>query len=92
VLEVSTGLAVLCEECEIAARYFGAAEAMAARTGLHRDPADEAFLAPRVDEAKRRLGESAFETAQIQGRALAPDGALREARAWLEGAGTPLTR
>ena len=92
VLEVSTGLAVLCEDCEIAARYFGAAEAMAARTGLHRDPADEAFLAPRVDAAKRRLGESAFETAEIQGRALSHDVALREARAWLESAMTPLIR
>ena len=84
VLEVSAGLAALGEEWRLAARFFGAAEAMAIQTGLHRDPADEAFLAPRVDAAKRGLETEAFDAAEAEGRALPFEAAMQEARAWLE--------
>ena len=43
VLEVSAGLAGLRGEWPQVARFFGAAEAQAAETGLRRDPADEAL-------------------------------------------------
>jgi hypothetical protein len=57
---------------------------MAAKTGLHRDPADEAFLMPRVDQARRNLGDEAFAAEEAEGRAVPRDQALEDARAWLE--------
>jgi hypothetical protein len=84
VLEVSAGLAMLTEDPERAARFYGAAEAMATDTGIRRDPADASFLMPRVDDARRRLGVEAFEACEKQGRALPAEVALQEARAWLE--------
>jgi hypothetical protein len=82
-LEVAAGLAASNDECERVALFFGAAEAQAAQTGLHRDPADEAFLVPRVARARETLGEAAFAAAEAAGRALSYDGAMAEARAWL---------
>jgi tetratricopeptide (TPR) repeat protein len=84
VLEVSAGLAALRHEWERAARWYGAAEAHAEQTGLHRDPADEAFLAPLVAKAREALGVSAFIAAGTTGRALAYEEATAETRAWLE--------
>ncbi len=85
VLEVSAGLAALREEWNCAARLFGAAEAQAAQTGLQRDPADEAFLAPRIDRAREALAADGFAPAEAVGRAQSYEEALGEARAWLEG-------
>jgi hypothetical protein len=82
VLEVCAGLAALLEQWESVARFYGAAEAEAANTGLRRDPADEAFLAPRVARSREVL-RAAFEPAEAGGRALPYDEALGEARAWL---------
>jgi non-specific serine/threonine protein kinase len=82
-LEVSAGLAARQNEWAKAARLYGAAEAQAERTGLHRDPADEAFLAPLIDAARNALPESAYTAAEVAGRALAYEEALLEARAWL---------
>jgi non-specific serine/threonine protein kinase len=84
VLEVSAGLAVLEDELDRAARFFGAAEAQAARTGMRRDPADEAFLAPRIAKAREALGTPEFAAAESQGRALPYATAISEAGAWLE--------
>ena len=83
-LEVTAGLAALCGAHERVALFFGAAEAQTEQTGLHRDPVDEAFLAPRVAEAREALGEAAFAAAAAAGRALSYEDALGEARAWLE--------
>ena len=83
VLEVSSGLAVLCKEWETAARFFGAAEALADQTGLHRDPADEAFLVPRITEACEALMTTVFTSAENAGRALSYQEAIDEARTWL---------
>jgi hypothetical protein len=66
------------------ARLYGAAEAQSAHTGLHRDPADEAFLAPRVKTARETLGAAAFAAAEAQGRALGYEASIAEARAWLD--------
>ena len=84
VLEVCAGLAAQRGSFEHAARCYGAAEEQAAQTGLHRDPADEAFLAPLVDKARAALGVEAFDRAEAAGRALAYDTAIAEARAWLD--------
>ncbi len=83
VLEVCAGLAAIIEDWEHAARFFGAAEAEAARTGIRRDPADEAFLAPRVQQARAAMGDEAFAALELQGRGLSYDQALAEAGAWL---------
>lgn len=84
VLEVAAGLAASHEDWECAARFYGAAEAQAAETGLHRDPADEAFLAPRITQARGALAAAAFAAAEAAGRALGYEDAMGEARAWLE--------
>jgi predicted ATPase/class 3 adenylate cyclase len=83
-LEVSAGLGALREQWDRAARFFGAAEAQTGQTGLHRDPADEAFLAPLIAKARKALGATAFAAAEAEGRALAYDEAMAQARSWLE--------
>ena len=82
-LEVCTGLAATKEEWEQAAQFFGAAEALAAQTGLKRDPADEAFVAPLIARTKDRLGTTSFESLKASGRAESPEKVLLRARAWL---------
>ena len=84
VLEVSAGLAVLREEWEGVARFFGAAEARIAQTGLHRDPADEAFLVPLIARARERLGATAFAKFELAARSLSYEEAIAGARGWLE--------
>ena len=83
VLEVSSGFAAARGDWTHAARLFGAAEMHAAITGLRRDPADEAFLAPLIASAQRGLGDETFGTAERAGRALGQDEAKTEASAWL---------
>jgi non-specific serine/threonine protein kinase len=83
VLEASAGLASLRGDWERCARLFGAAEAEAARTGLRRDAADEAFLAARVEAARKALGKAKFAGAEAEGRALSYEEALGAARAWV---------
>jgi len=83
VLEACAGLAAAAGESSEAARFFGAAEAQARKTGLRRDPADEAFLAPLVERARRALGPDAFAAMQAGGEALPHGAAVEEARNWL---------
>ncbi len=82
VLEVCAGLAAARSEWRRSAEFFGAAEAHAEATGLHRDPGDDAFLAPLVARARDALGATAPE-AEAVGRALSYDNAMGKARAWL---------
>jgi predicted ATPase/DNA-binding winged helix-turn-helix (wHTH) protein len=86
-LECCSGLAVLLEDWERAAAFYGAAEAMAETTGLRRDAADEAFLAPRVKTARANLDAAAFEAAERSGRATSAITAIADARAWLRAIG-----
>ena len=86
-LEVAAGLAAIRQEAERAARFYGAAEAQGAESGLRRDPADEIFLAPLVARARAALGAAAFAAAEQAGRVLPYDAAMAEARAWLVGSG-----
>lgn len=82
-LEVCAGLAAERECWTHAARLFGAVEAQMEQTLLRRDPADEAFLAPLIDRAKRALGPLAFAAAETDGRTFSSDAALAHAREWL---------
>lgn len=82
-LEVTGAYAALIGDAHRAARFFGAAEAQALATGLHRDPADAAFLAPLIDRVRAALGEAAYGEAERAGRALSYDEAIGQARAWL---------
>lgn len=84
VLETSCGLAAMRKDWERAACYFGAAEAISASTGLHRDPADEAFLEPRMKAVRGALPAAALRAAEARGRALSYEEAIAEARGWLE--------
>jgi tetratricopeptide (TPR) repeat protein len=83
-LEVCAGLGASTQDWARAVRFFGAAEAEATRTGLRRDPTDEAFLSPLVADARRLLGEEAFSAQERAGRSLTYEDAVSEARAWLE--------
>ena len=85
ILEVCAGLAAFEKEWERTARFFGMAEAQNDLTGLHRDPADEAFLAPHVASARANLDAAAFSAAEAGGRALSYADAMAEARRWLDG-------
>jgi tetratricopeptide (TPR) repeat protein len=82
-IDVAAGLASLRRQWERAARYYGAAEQQAAQTGLHRDPADEAFISPLIAAVRAALVPSAFSAAESAGRALSYDEAMAEVEAWL---------
>jgi hypothetical protein len=73
----------LREEWERAARLHGAAE-FKRTDGLHRDPADEAFLSPLITKALTALSPNQFASAESGGRALSYEQAMFEVRTWLE--------
>jgi predicted ATPase/class 3 adenylate cyclase len=79
-LEATAGLATIREDWPAAARLYGAAEAEARRSGLRRDPADEAFLAPLIDRARAALGSDGFRCACAGGHAMPLHTAVPEAR------------
>ena len=83
-LEVSAGFAGAMGDWVRAARCYGAAEAEAAKAGVHRTPADEAFLAPWIQRARTQLDAAAFTAAMAEGRARGFREAVNDARAWLE--------
>ena len=83
VFEVAAGWAAARGDWQRAARLFGVAEAHAEATGLRRDPADEAFLAPLIDRAREALGAPAFARAESAARAVSRDEALADVRAWI---------
>jgi predicted ATPase/DNA-binding winged helix-turn-helix (wHTH) protein len=82
-LDVCAGLSAMAGDHESSARFLGAAEALAARTGLHRDAADDAFVAPLVHQAREACAPQRFAAMQAAGGALPYDVAVTEARAWL---------
>jgi predicted ATPase/class 3 adenylate cyclase len=82
-LEVTCGLAASQGHFALAARLFGVAEEQGTRTGIGRDPADDAFLAPLVTKCREALGDR-YAQLHAAGRALPVEEALRETRAWLD--------
>jgi len=87
VLEVSAGLAALQKDWRRSARLYGAAEAQTVRTGIRRDPADEAFLQPLLARTREAFDEPQFTQAATSGRALSFEQAIADVRAWLSGKG-----
>jgi tetratricopeptide (TPR) repeat protein len=82
-VEASAGLATLGREWDRAARFYGAAEAQAAITGLRRNPTDEAFLAPLIESTRHALGPAAFADATSVGSTTAFAAVMDDARGWL---------
>jgi len=82
-IDVCAGLCSLANEPERCARFLGASEASSVITGLRRDAADDAFVAPLVRRARDSCGRELFEAAYGAGRTLGYDDAVDEARAWL---------
>lgn len=82
-IEVSAALASSLGQPGRALRFYGAAERHAAVTGIHRDPADEGFLAPLIESARASLGSPASGDAESAGRALDYAGVMAEVRNWL---------
>jgi predicted ATPase/class 3 adenylate cyclase len=82
-LDVAAGLAAAHRDWSRAARYFGAADALATQLGVQRDGADEAFLRPFVDASRDALGPAEFARHEGEGRGLAYRDAMSEFRAWL---------
>jgi hypothetical protein len=83
IVDVAAGLATLMGDFACAARFHVAAEAHAGQTGVQRDAADEALLAPLVAQARAGLSSAALAAATAAGRELRLDAALAEVRAWL---------
>jgi tetratricopeptide (TPR) repeat protein len=83
-LEVSAALAAIRQDWQRAARFYGAAEANTFYTGIVRDAADEAFLAPLIVKVRNAQDEESFAAAKAGGRALSYEQAIDEVRTWLE--------
>jgi tetratricopeptide (TPR) repeat protein len=79
-LDVAAACCVAAGDWAAAGRFYGAAEAQNAATGLHRDPADEAFLAPLMERARRSLGEPGYAGTLHEGGALRYEDALADLR------------
>jgi len=79
VLDVMSGYCAALGLNEDSARFFGAAEAQADRSGLKRDSADAAFLLPRIEQGRASLGVDAFAAAQAEGAGWTYDVALQRA-------------
>jgi non-specific serine/threonine protein kinase len=82
-LEVCAGFAALRKQWIESARFYGAAEAYGAQTGIRRDAGDAAFLEPLVSAARKALSAELFAVAEGAGRLLSYDAAIAEARLWL---------
>lgn len=83
IIEVSAGLAAALGEPGPALRFYGAAERNAAITGIHRDPTDEAFLAPLIAQARASLTAPGPADSESVGRELDYAAAMAEVRRWL---------
>jgi tetratricopeptide (TPR) repeat protein len=81
-LEVCAGIMAISGDWRCCARIYGAVHMQSLKTGFRRDAADEAFLAPLVDNARAELGTE-YEAAETLGRLLSYDEAIADARACL---------
>jgi predicted ATPase/DNA-binding winged helix-turn-helix (wHTH) protein len=83
-LGVAVHLAAYFGDWNLAAKFAGAGESLAKQEGRHSEPGNvvaDASMFARMQEA---LGSAAFAAAKSEGRTLAYDEAIAEARAWLE--------
>jgi predicted ATPase len=84
VTDVAAGVAATHGDWRRSARFFAFAEAHASLTGLHRDPADEAFLQPLMSRTRDALGKAEFAAIAASARDVDYEAAMGETRAWLE--------
>jgi len=84
-LEASVGLASCLGEHERATRFWGAADRTLRAWGYRHQPVDIEHTAPLIATSRRALGDSAFEAAEVAGRALDFEAAMLELQHWLEG-------
>lgn len=83
VMEVCAGLAADLGQWHRTTRFDAATRFHTAEMGRHRDAADEAFLASRIELARISLGDLGYATATSEGQALAYSAAVNEMRSWL---------
>ena len=83
-LDVAAGLAAALGEWRRAARLSGASDAEMEDTGLQREPADEAFLRPRLERTRENLGADLFAAEAAEGRRANYSATISECAAWLE--------
>ena len=89
-LEVGAGLAATQGDHLDAARFYGASQALLHAAGRHREPVDEAFIAPLIAHSQTALGADVFAAATVAGRALSLEASVAELQLWLDRA--PLVR
>jgi predicted ATPase len=83
-IDAEAGLLGALREWHRAARLMGASEAQMVRMGCQRESADERFIAPRIAQARKELGEEAYGAMCAAGRALSYEEAVVQAKEWLE--------
>jgi len=83
-LAASVGLASRLGEHHAAARFWGAADQTLKDWGYRQEPAEIEHTAPLIANSRRQIGDTAFEAAQVAGRALKLDVALFELEQWLQ--------
>lgn len=82
--EVCAGLCASTSRPHMAARLYGAAEALGTRTGMRREVNDEAFLAPLMEAVRNSLGRATFDQQEAVGRTLEPERTAEEVSAALD--------
>ncbi len=88
-LDVMAGYSAADGCDEDSARFFGAAEAQAQRSGLQRDSADAGFLLPRVAQCRSSMGADRFASAEAEGAQWGYEVALKRAVDDLSRASSP---
>ncbi|NJR72462.1 MAG: tetratricopeptide repeat protein [Gammaproteobacteria bacterium] len=83
IVDVAIGFAALNQDWQQAARFIGVAVTLLGETGLARDPADEAFVAPRLALVKASLATTQYQTMLALGRAQHYAETLRALNTWL---------
>ena len=86
-LEVAAGVAAVREDWPRVGAWYGAAQAQMHETGLQRDAADEASLAPHVANARAALGDDGFAAAERSGAQRSRDGAIDDVARVARGVG-----
>ena len=84
ILVPTTMLAAYLGDWKSAVRLNAANEALSKNLGLHREPAEEAAVAPFIAQALDALGAVAFAASEASGRSLSYDEAINEASSWLQ--------
>lgn len=83
-LESATAVAVLLDEHQRGARYFGALEANRLRRKVDPIAPYDTDVLPFIATAKRAIGDSAYESAHSSGQSTSLSDAVKDVRNWLD--------